>query len=328
MKKNKRFLIFAAALLLALTLLTSCDSMSEAVDAGLGFLDRGMDFFSRLMKRPPAGTEVSGDSSLQPPEAGRFSAPEDFLFNTENVLVIPPMTSAVNMNITADCVSLRGVCSDGEFFYAAMSTSEYAGSDCSTVLVKLDRAGGVVRISDPMKISQINDLCYNPRTNQLVAVHTAPDAQDISVFDASTLRLSRAESLPLQIYSITYDSADGCYYAGILYGYNYAVLDEKFGVLRTCSGKNNGFTQESMDSDGEFIFSLFSAEDCVTVLTVDGEYKGTIRLSAFGADCTPQMIFHIGSDLYVVFRPADGTGGTIVRLTPASGAETAAQTEG
>lgn len=296
--KKKKFLSVAAALLLCPVLavaLSGCEELSAVVDKGLGILDKGIEaVWSKL-----DGLSDSRPSTVATAPAlpeGEFMREEDFLYLTEeeNALFVDALRDAEG-NIYPE---LCACCTDGEVIYLAMCDGK--PTDGATLIARLTPGGSIVAVSEPLLIPRINDMCFNTATGKLVAVHHAPAAQNLTVIDGETLRVTDTKNLPLQIYAITYDETQDCYYAGILYGFNYAGINADFTVGHTYSGRSAEGTQEGIDCDGEFVYFLYSGEASVAVYSVSGRYLGTIALP--GITGRAQILFHIGETMYVVCR--------------------------
>lgn len=325
-KKLQKYLLAALACALLCSLLTGCAQLSAAIDTGLGFLDIGIDKINDLLMPKPHGPS-SDESGTEDPN-GEFMKPEDFVYSVDKAFDLGHITDT-DGNV---CAVLSAACTDGEYVYIAMSDDKV--TDGTTLIVKLSTDGTIAAISAPLHIDTVNDMCYNPRTGKIVAVHTAPHAQNLSLIDPATLTVSSTAAILLQIYAITYSEAEDCYYTGILYGYNYAKLDASFNVVKTYSGHVNTFLQEGIDCDGSFLYFLFSEKNTVSVYSLSGTYRGDIDLS--GVTGHAQNIFDLSGTLYIVASP-DGEnahGATVYTATRAPAVsegtltDTAAGTDG
>lgn len=206
------------------------------------------------------------------------------------------------------CRIIQGSCTDGEYLYTCLNDG--ASSGAVTTIVKTElRTGKVIAKYESLMIDHANDLTYNPKTNEIVAVHNSPNRTHVSFFDADTLELKELKKIRLQIYSIEYDEYEDCYWVGISHGYNYAKFDAKLERQITFVGFNNGFTKQGMDADDKYVYFVLYNTNCIAVYTKDGKYVRQIDLPITAGE--PENISHVGDVFYIVYNNSSWTGGIV-----------------
>jgi hypothetical protein len=206
------------------------------------------------------------------------------------------------------CRIIQGSCTDGTYLYTCLNDG--ADSGAVTTIVKTElRSGKVVAKYEGLMIDHANDLTYNSATNEIVAIHNAPNRTHVSFFDADTLELKELKKVRLQLYAIEYDENEDCYWVGIAHGYNYAKYDAKMEKYVTYQGYNNGFTKQGMDADDKYVYFVLYNTNCIAVYTKDGKYVRQIDLPVTSGE--PENISHVGDTFYIVYNNSSWTGGIV-----------------
>lgn len=207
-----------------------------------------------------------------------------------------------------NCRVIQGACTDGEHLYVCLNNG--ADSGAVTAIVKTELSTGrVVATYENKLIDHANDLTYNPKTNEILAVHNAPYRQKISIFDAETMELKEIKTVRHDVYAIEYDDDGDCYWFGISHGYDYARYDTTLKKYTEYRGFNNGFTKQGMDADDKYVYFVLYKTNCIAVYTKDGEYVRQIDLPVTAGE--PENISHVGDVFYIVYNNPSWTGGIV-----------------
>ncbi len=258
-----------------------------------------------------------------------FTVPIGFKYTADAVTVNPSnhiekdnslevkMTEIYTVKTLTDangvkCRIIQGACTDGEYLYVCLNDG--ASSGAVTAIVKTELASGkVVATYENKLIDHANDLTYNPKTNEILAVHNAPNRQKISIFDADTMELKEIKTLRHDVYSIEYDEDNDCYWFGISHGYNYARYNTALKSYTEYQGYDNGFTKQGMDADDKYVYFVLYKTNCIAVYTKDGKYVRQIDLPVTAGE--PENISHVGDTFYIVYNNPSWTGGIVYEVT-------------
>lgn len=167
--------------------------------------------------------------------------------------------------------TLQGSCTDGTYGYYAL----YNRTKNMSKLVKVRlKSMKVIKVSKALNIYHANDLTYNSKTKQIVAVHNAGDSRGLSLIDPKTLKVSQTATISKSvkklfgaseagissidgISSLAYCSQKDCYVATIGTKHDILVLDAEFKATRIIplSSKSAGVYQNIETSDDMIIMS-------------------------------------------------------------------------
>ena len=144
------------------------------------------------------------------------------------------------------CDTLQGSCAGGGYGYFVLNDRNTAKN--KVVKVRLDKMK-VVKVSKTLPIHHANDLTYNSKTHQVIAVHSTGDQRGLSVIDADTLKIKETVKLNKSvaklfdathagiekisgITSIAYNAKRDCYIATIRGTHDMLELDADFKATR------------------------------------------------------------------------------------------------
>lgn len=255
----------------------------------------------------PLGFKYTADAVTVNP-SNHISADGELEVKMTKLYEIPQMYDSNGVR----CRIIQGACTDGEYLYTCLNDGKSSGAITAIVKTEL-RTGKVVATYENKLIDHANDLTYNPKTNEIIAVHNAPYRQKISIFDADTMELKEVKTVRHEIYSIEYDEDGDCYWVGISHGYDYARYDTTFKKYAEYKGYANGFTKQGMDADDKYVYFVLYNTNCIAVYTKDGEYVRQIDLPVTSGE--PENISHVGDVFYIVYNNTAWNGGIVYETT-------------
>lgn len=222
-----------------------------------------------------------------------------------------PATAAENFYSTAELLELKehieddadmneyatvqGGCTDGKYAY-------FVVQNATSVILKysLKTWELVDRKEYAGELGHANDMTYNPARNLILVANNAPDYKILTGIDPDTLSIRGTAKLKIEVYSIAYNPDRDIYVAGISGGYNFALLDNKFKVIKKIKGVNTGYTRQGCDCDDDYIyFSQSGGDNAVVVYDYDGKYVDIVSL---GHTHEVENIFHVGSSFFTTLH--------------------------
>ena len=199
----------------------------------------------------------------------------------------------------------QGSCTDGTYLYQAMNNDVSTGY--LTVIHKIDpQTGQIIATSAPFSAALSNDMTYNSKTGQIVLAHNTPEAQKLSFIDPVTLTITSTRTLSFNFYSVAYDSVRDGYWLGISGTYHLAFVSADLSESTTYSGYATGYTKQSNDCDGQYVYVLQSATNALVVYRTDGVLIGVAELPVTGNSA--QSICHIGNTFYIAYNVSSAGG--------------------
>ena len=198
------------------------------------------------------------------------------------------------------CRVVQGGCTDdGTYYYVALNNNDKTEASINAILKYEIATGTLVKVFENVKTSHCNDLTYNPETTEIFIVHNLPDRQHISVADPDTFEIKRVIELEnLEIYSLSYDPYEKCYWAGISYGFDFVKLDLEFKqVGEIIKGVETGYTKQGMDLDERYLYFLQYNANSIIVYDKVGNFIREITLPKTSYEA--ENIFHIGDVFYI-----------------------------
>lgn len=247
-------------------------------------------------------TENTSSEKEDEPVETLYGAPCDHISAKGNLDVkmteifkISDHTDANNIH----CRVVQGGCTDGKYYYVALNNNDKTENSVNAILKYEIATGKLVLVVEGVKTSHFNDMTYNPETNEFFIVHNQPDRQHISVWDPETLKVTRLIELEnLEIYSLSYDPYEKCYWAGISYGFDFVKLDLNFKqVGEVIKGVETGYTKQGMDVDEKYIYFLQYKSNAIIVYDKQGNFVREILLPKTSYEA--ENIFHIGDVFYI-----------------------------
>jgi len=245
----------------------------------------------------------------------------------KNGTPIGTMTQLFKMSAYVDsenrnCRVLQGGCTDGTYYYAIMNDSlkDAQGNhspDSSSTILKYEIATKKLVATYPgLMVEHANDATYRSDTNELIIAHCSPNKNLLSIFDCSTMELKRKVTIESEIYSISFDPYEKCYWVGLSYGDSFAKMDLDFKLISTYEGIPFGYTRQGMDVDSKYIYFSRYNPNCILVYDKEGNFVDRIGLSTTSYEV--ENIFHIGDDFYIGYYTSSA-GGRLYKLELTSG---------
>ncbi|MBR6579474.1 MAG: hypothetical protein IKK74_11075 [Clostridia bacterium] len=254
----------------------------------------------------PAGFRYTADAKTLNPSL-HIEKDNELNVEMKEIYTVKTLTDANGVK----CRIIQGACTDGEYLYVCLNDG--ASSGAVTAIVKTELATGkVVATYENKHIDHANDLTYNPKTNEILAVHNAPYRQKVSIFDAEAMELKEVKTLRHDVYAIEYDEDGDCYWFGISHGYDYARYDTVLKKYAEYKGFDNGFTKQGMDADDKYVYFVLYKTNCIAVYTKDGEYVRQIDLPVTAGE--PENISHVGDTFYIVYNNPSWSGGIVYEV--------------
>ena len=208
-----------------------------------------------------------------------------------------------------NCRVVQGGCTDGTYLYVALNDGQSKSDTSISAIRKYEiSTRKLVETYENLKISHCNDMSYLPKTNEILMIHNTPDREHVSIYDAETMTFKRMITLEnLEIYSLSYDPYEECYWVGISNSYTFAKLDLDFNLVgNIIEGVSTGYTKQGMDVDSKYIYFLQFGTNCIMVYNKEGAFVKKLLLPK--ADQEPENICHIGDDFYVGYYKSSSGG--------------------
>jgi len=198
----------------------------------------------------------------------------------------------------------QGSCTDGKFGYFALESQK--DHKCCIVKVNLED-WSVVEKKYFVEIDHGNDLTYNSKTGQIVAVHNKPNYNMLSFIDPDTLEVVETKKLDIRMYCIAYCEERDQYVVGLSGGFQHVILDAEFNVVDFVMGLDTGLVKQGVDCDDKYIYFPQCAENNsvnqIVIYDWEGHYVNTVRISAFQE---VESLFHVEDEVYIAFNASGG----------------------
>lgn len=207
---------------------------------------------------------------------------------------------AVKNHIEADAgfskyATAQGSCTDGEYAYFAVNNG-------STTILKYnvknfeleDKKSGI-------SLGHANDMTYNPKTKQIIVANNAPDYNIISFVDPDTLSVTATKKIKQKIYSIAYNEKRDVYVVGLSGTYNFALLDNKFKLIKKYKGTKTAYTRQGADCDDDYIYFAQSGSGGNLLMIYD--YSGNeVACVKLNKAYEIENVFHIDNQFFVTLH--------------------------
>jgi len=204
---------------------------------------------------------------------------------------------------------MQGAATDGLYLYYCIENQSLSAHE--SYIYKVDaETGKIVGRSKSLQLDHSNDMTYNPKRNQLVVVHNAPNRKLISFVDVDTLQKVETINIGIEIFCMAYNEARDQYVIGLSGGQNFAVLDSEFNYLREYIVPTTGYTTQGMTCDDNFLYFAQSGANVVVVYDWDGYQVAIIPIEFTNIET--ENICIINNDMYIGFYRS-GNGGVIYR---------------
>lgn len=267
---------------------------------------------------------IPGDVTAPPPEKGglQWDGP-DLLFNIPGAFSRAPEARLSGVTAGAerfelppagDYDVLQGGCTDGRFAYLILENQKMGRSqqpECVICKVDMDLWQVTAR-SASLPLHHGNDITYNPRTGKLVAVHCYGRPNDVSFIDPETLEITDTREYFHSVYGIAYNPARDQYVMAIRGGYDFAIFDSQFELLRYVKGVDTRFVKQGIDCDDNYIYFATSEENAIVCYDWTGQYRGVFAVK--GCDREAENIFHRDDQWYMAYYLGGHQGGCVYRV--------------
>ncbi len=184
------------------------------------------------------------------------------------------------LSSVGDYSVMQGGCTDGTYMYLILENNKKK----EDIIFKVDmKTWEVVAQSESLPLNHGNGMGYNSKLDTLIVSHNTGAVNDISFVDPHTLKITDRKTLDFGIYGITYNEEKDWYAVGISGSSAFAILDSNFVELGYYEGHDIGLGNQSINTDGKYIYvgnSGVTANPGVEVVKVydwTGEYKGIFR---------------------------------------------------
>ena len=210
---------------------------------------------------------------------------------------------------------LQGSCTDGKYAYFILGDQSYKDS-CALIKVRLKDWSIVKHVKD-LPLGHGNDLTYDSKRKQLVAVHASyrgkGNAQVVSLISPKKLKIKKTVSLDEDIYAAAYNAKKDRFAFGVSDTEQIVIKDKAFHTVKTFSLLRRGtYTHQGIDADNKYIYVLQSnlsqGKTRVLVYTWKGVYCTTIHLNG---KREAESLFHVKNKFYIASNNAYYDGGQI-----------------
>ncbi|MBQ8818491.1 MAG: hypothetical protein IJZ83_07935 [Clostridia bacterium] len=216
----------------------------------------------------------------------------------------------------------QGACTDGEYIYVSLlKIIDYSAGEFDTVLQKLDMQGNVKMTSASLPLAHCNDLCYNTKTREIVAV--TMDHSRLEIIDPDTLTIKQTVTFEGggTPYAISYDAQRDVYIL-LANGY-FNVLNSDFEIIQKAYRYVDGnYTAQGLHYSGEYVYMPMSAKtsagtDGNVILVFDLNFNHLYTVTVEDAKDEIETLITIDGELYAVYNSKNpsGSGGLIKKLT-------------
>lgn len=226
-------------------------------------------------------TSEKGDVTYSNLKIYRRKIPGEFLAVGNYVLIA---------NIGISQTAPQGCCTDGENIYFAATTSGYGQAQLYkyNLATKTASSLGPVYPNNGHTIGHGSSLCYDPDTGYIYTANVSSDGA-VSIVDSSdgsfidTKYIQRPDGTFGSVYGLALDNIRKCFYCWIDGQSVVNVYDMDFVYQRTInlSYKIDDVMQQSMSTDGTFLYTVMSTPEVVAVYKMDGTLVRTISFDTF-----------------------------------------------
>ncbi len=219
----------------------------------------------------------------------------------------------------------EGACSDGEYVYQIMiEPSSSTGGDEKAVVLKIDPKTWTLaengRSEMLTELNHANDITYDPRIKLLMISNNAPNYTLVSALYPDSLQYKAGMTIEHPLYSLAYvdTGSTSYYYAGISGTYNFGEYNGAFDTIKTFKGIDNGYVKQSIETDNQYLYCLFSDSNCIYKYDFSGNYLGRCFLpnpeSGLNSYEAEGIFFH-GGKMYVSYNIlGKNNGGVICKI--------------
>jgi len=307
-KKWKKLLLF----MLVAMLLNGCQSADVNSDENINQEDVDKDTNKQL-----GGNKLGAQTEVDIP----YEFTDEAFLSMKNFIDYIPRVSLngvkengefFHLPNVGDYTVMQGGCTDGEYMYLILENNELD----LDMLFKVDmNTWEIVAQSEGLPLDHANGMGYNSKLDTLIVSHNTGAVNDISFVDPDTLEITGRKTLDFGIYGITYNEEKDWYAVGISGSSAFAVLDSNFVELGYYEGNDIGLANQSINTDGKYIYlgnsgvGINPGVEVVKIYDWTGEYRGIYRWDSVSEQ--EAMISHNGTN-YVTFYT--GNGGRVYKV--------------
>jgi len=214
--------------------------------------------------------------------------------------------------------TVEGGCTDGTYIYQTLIDAKAEDGAVPCRIVKISAATmKTVKVSEELNIDHANDITYNSKTKELIVCNNKPNYTTLTFVNPDTLEITGTRQITSPVYSVVYVGSNDFYYAGISRTYTVVEMDANFNVTGEFGMVDNGYTRQTLDTDGQYIYAVYYKENSIYKYDTGGNYIGKCALPV--TENEAENIFFIGGTMYVTYNllSADSngeTGGIIYKL--------------
>ena len=210
---------------------------------------------------------------------------------------------------------LQGSCTDGENAYFLLGDRNY-GNECALIKVRL-KDWKIVKKQTKLPLGHGNDLTYDSKRKQLVAVHASyqgsSGGQSVSLISPKKLKIKKTFQLDETVYAAAYNAKKDRFAFGVSGTEQIVIKDKAFHTVKTFSLlRRESFTHQGIDADNKYIYILQSnlseAKARVLVYTWKGVYYTTINLNGRRE---AESLFHVKNKFYIASNNSEYDGGQV-----------------
>ena len=244
------------------------------------------------------------------------------------------LVMSISIEDISTCRSIQGGCCDGQYVYVTAINPDGAEFDnpewtvgCDEtvtpkkvkkvpcVILKINPdTWSVVSKSDYLFLDHANDVTYNAANNELVICNNQPNYTTVTTVDPVTLSVRETFTVPQKIYSIVYVGSESCYYAGISGGYQVVKMTQSYTQIGTMSLSEHGNTRQGMDSDGSYLYFVYSDDNYVYKFDLSGNMVAKLELPERNNEA--EFIFFRYGTMYIGYEfNGRANGGAIYSVT-------------
>lgn len=198
---------------------------------------------------------------------------------------------------------LQGCAVGKGFLYYSMTEQDNSNS----YIYKVSLSNGELVSSSTDKYGHAGDMTFNPNTNEIITLTAETSYTDLFILDADTLSLKKTIRINTEgwrLAAIAYNPYTKGYVAEFAKNntwseYKFAFTDSNFAVLSEFDSIKLGYTLQSIECDGKYIYAMYAYPNIVIVYSINGAYVGYIKIPfATESECIAKQndILFIGED--------------------------------
>ncbi len=210
---------------------------------------------------------------------------------------------------------MQGACTDGKYAYFILGNQGHKAS-CALIKARLSD-WKPVKIETGLPLGHGNDITYDSRRRQLVAVHSSwlgkSDGHVVSLISPKKLLVKKTVTLEERVYSVAYSQKRDQFVFGVSDTDTAVIKDSSFKTVKTFPLLHKGaFTRQGMDADEKAIYvvqsNLSAGMTRVMVYSWRGVYYTTVYLKG---KREAESMFHVRNKFFITYNSASFNGGQV-----------------